>query len=303
MKITIKSIFIKPIFIIGFAWLFSTHCRQSIDLDLQVDDRRLLVEGYFSNDTAFHQVVLRRSGSITTSRPMETVSGASISLTDGTDTYHYAETDDPGRYQTVEKCAGTGGHTYCLTITGIDVDEDGAQDTYTATGMMPVPLKFDSLHLKFGTNGDGWWGDRAYYTAQYNSPYYVYKESLCNHYFDYPLSERLGNGEMTRFANEGWIARVAHPDSVALGALSFYRRPGVQIGDTITLFCENFTKAQYDFLMELDNHVSSDNPTIDHLYDALRIPGNLSTNIEPASKAAGYFLIYSVSSIDVIYRE
>jgi len=300
MKFSIKSIYLFT----GIALLFFTHCERNLDLNIRANDRRLLVEGEFTNDTAFHQIKLYRSGSLITGRPQEVITGARIYVTDGVDTFRYMETATKGRYQTPEKCCGTGGHIYHLSITDIDVDENGENEAYQATSLMPVPVKFDSLHLKFGVNGDGIWGDRAYFTVQYNGPDYIYYESLLNRRSEYPISQRLGSGEFTRFTNYYKLVKVSHPDSVLLEIRSYFRGySDVQKSDTITFYCENFTRMQFDFLKELDNQVSSDEIFLDNIYDMLRIPSNLSTNIEPADKAAGYFFIYSVSWISRIYEE
>ncbi len=294
-----KSLLSVCWFLVVLVW----SCERDLQLDILTDDKRLLVEGEFTNDTAFHQIKLYRSGSITTGRPQETVSGACIYVTDGVDSFHYVETATKGWYQTPEKCCGTGGHTYHLSITDIDVNGDGENDTYRATSLMPVPLRFDSLHLKFGINGDGILGDRAYFTIRYNGPDYIYTESLLNHRFVRPISQRLGSGEIIRFAESGKIDKVVHPDSVILGIAGYFRGySDVKNGDTITFHCENYTRMQYGFLKELDHQVSGD-IFQDNLYDQLRIPSNLSTNIEPSDKAAGYFFIYSVSRISNVFEE
>ncbi|MDR1156659.1 MAG: DUF4249 domain-containing protein [Bacteroidales bacterium] len=283
---------------------FFTQCERNLDLDIRIGDRRLLVEGEFTNDTAFHRIKLHRSGSITTGRPQEAVSGACIYVTDGVDTFRYVETDTKGWYQTPEKCCGKGGHTYHLSITDMDVDGDGEKDAYQATGIMPVPVALDSLNLKFGVNGDGVLGDRAYFTVHYNGPDYIYTESLLNHRFVRPIPQRLGSGEIIRFANSSKVDKVANPGSVIPGTADYYRGySDVKNGDTITFHCENFTRMQYTFLQALDHQVSSGSLFQDNLYDPLKIPSNLPSNIEPSGKSAGYFLIYSISGISKIYVE
>jgi hypothetical protein len=55
--------------------------------------------------------------------------------------------------------------------------------------------------------------------------------------------------------------------------------------------------------MEFDNQTSSGDTFQDNLYDQLRIPYNLPTNIEPFDRAAGYFFIFSISRISKVFEE
>src|SRR5665647_458512 len=135
--------------------LFSS-CQQNLDINININDKRLLVNGEFTNDSVIHSIELYCSGSLITGQPLTVVSGATVYVTDKIDTFYYKENRDTlGLYQTLGKCHGTRGHTYNLSITNIDIDKDGKFDSYTANSLMPVPIKIDSLTSKRGLNGDG----------------------------------------------------------------------------------------------------------------------------------------------------
>jgi hypothetical protein len=293
--------------IIAFALLFYS-CEQDVNIEIKTNDRRLLVDGEFTNDTAVHRIRLYCSGSLITGRPQTIVSGAKIFVTDGVDTFDYIENKDTlGLYQTAGKCCGKGGHNYTLTITNIDVDEDGKMDSYTANSLMPVPLKFDSLVSSRGLNGDGnmavnnW----AYYKLFYNGPDFIYKFELLNNDSIETITDRLGTGEIAGDKYYNWVVpKVLNPGSFVNYQSYMSINSTVVKGDNITFICYNFTAAQFEFLKEFDLNTSSSNLfNSENIYDQLKVPTNLPTNIEPADKAAGYFFVYSISKISKVFNE
>ena len=284
-------------------------CEQSLNIDITSNDRRLLVDGEFTNDTTVQSIRLSCSGSITTGRPQAGVSGARIFITDNVDTMTYVESiASPGFYQTPAKCFGIGGHTYTLHISNVDIDGDGRFETYTAQAMMPVPVRFDSMTSVYGMNGDQIKGticNTAYCTTSYNGPDYLYTYPVINSVALSSLSDDLGNGDLTKEEPHYRIMKVNSPGSVLHGWVASYIEPqmrSVADGDTITFVGLDFNKDQYEFLKEFDNSTPSGNVIQDNLYDQLTIPANLPTNIEPSDKAAGYFFIYSVSRISTVFR-
>jgi hypothetical protein len=288
--------------------IFLSSCQQNLDVEIKTNDKLLVVNGEFTNDSVVHSIELYCSGSLITGRPQAVVSGATIYLTDKTDTFNYIENRDTlGLYQTLGKCRGKGGHIYHLSITNIDIDKDGKLDSYTANSLMPLPIKFDSLTSKRGLDGDRNMGviNRAYYKTFYNGPDYVYPYVLLNKLHLYgTITDRLGSGEINR-AEKGLIApKVVSPGSF-VNNFSYFSisKNTVVKGDTISFICFNFTKEIYGFLKEFDNNTYSGDSFQENIYDQLKIPSNVSTNIEPAGKSAGYFFVYSVSSISKVFYE
>jgi hypothetical protein len=292
-----------PIYICSIL-LFS--CENDITLEIKVNDKRLLVDGEFTNDSVIHSIKLHSSGSLITGQPQTTVSGASVYVTDKVDTFFFFENKDTlGLYQTSVKCCGKGGKVYYLSITNVDIDNDGTMDSYTANSMMPVPVRLYSLVLKPGVNGDEDFVlyNYAKYKLSFNGPDYVYSFALVNGYIKYgTVSDRLGSGEINRFENEDKVPNVVNPDSVLNGSGFFSINSNVKVGDTICFTCLNYSSAQYEFLKQFDNNTNGDT-FWNNLYDQLKVPNNLPTNIEPSEKAAGYFFVYSVSKISKVFGE
>jgi len=285
-------------------------CEQSVDINCQTNDRRLVVSGDFTNDTTVQSIRLYRSGSVTTGRPQTPVSGAKVSITDGIVTFTYLENPgSPGLYQTPTACFGIGGHTYTLSISNVDIDGDGSDEEYTAQTMMPVPVRFDSLVSFYGVNGDNIPGtvtNLGYYTTFYGGPDYLYHYVIVNSRDSLlTISDRLGTGEMTTHESEYQAMKENVPGLTTNGTVwSFLEPPkhAARNGDTICIVGLNFNNDQYEFLKAFDNNTTTGDIVQDNLYDQLRIPANLPTNIQPSDKAAGYFFIYSVSRISTVFQ-
>lgn len=292
--------------LLPLVFLFSS-CEQNLNIEIKTNDKRLLVDGEFTNDTIVHSIRLYCAGSLITGKPQTIVSGAKIYVTDGIDTFDYIENKDAlGLYQTAGNVGGKGGHNYTLSITNIDIDNDGKTDSYTANSIIPVPIKFDSLVSYRGYNsGDPKVVNKAYYKLFFGGPGYVYPFALINNYIRYgTITDRLGTGEFTRFESWFKVAKVLYPDSIINRYAYFDMSPSdVKNGDTINFICYNLSNDQYEFLKQFDNNTNSKYPINDNIYDQLKIPANLPTNIEPADKAAGYFFIYSVSKISKVFNE
>jgi len=291
--------------IIVCALLFYS-CQQPMDIEIKTNEKRLLVDGEFTTDSVIHTIRLNCPSNLVTGQSQAAVSGATIYITDNIDTYYYIENKNtPGLYQTPNKCCGKGGHTYTLTITNIDIENDGKMESYTAKSLMPVPLKFDSLVSSRGLNTDGKMAvnNWAYYKLFYNGPDFIYKFELLNNDSIMTITDRLGTGEIAGSKYDWVVPKVFNPGSFKKNSSYLSITSTVVKGDTITFICYNFTEAQFEFLKEFDNNTDSGNPLIDNIFDQLRIPKNLPTNIEPSNKTAGYFFIYSVSKISKVFIE
>jgi hypothetical protein len=284
--------------------LLFTSCEQDLNIEIKTNDKRLLVDGEFTNDSIIHRIKLYCSGSLITGKPQTIVSGAKIYVTNNVDTFYYIENKDSlGLYQTNRKCCGKGGQTYFLSISNIDVDKDGKMDLYTASSLMPVPIQFDSLVSKRGKDADSLPAvlNYAYYKTYYNGPDYTFNFTLINSKAQVTLSDELGTGEINAFVNDYYTPKVNIPGKYIRGS-KYQSAYNVVKGDTINFNCFNFTTDLYKFLAAFDNNTNGD-PILDNALDQLRIPTNVPTNISPSNKAAGYFFIYSVSKISKVFNE
>lgn len=112
-------------------------CTEKINVDLFESPVNLVVEGYITNETRQHTVVLSRTSPYFSAEPPEMVSGATVTIEDTSILYVLTEVV-PGFYVTNEAFAGIPGNSYTLTI-----QLDG--ETYTSTSSMPSVQPIDSI--------------------------------------------------------------------------------------------------------------------------------------------------------------
>jgi hypothetical protein len=275
-------------------------CENDMTITLKTADKRLIVSGEFTSDTTIHSLYLSRSGSIVSGRKQAVITGAKVYVTNKVDTIYFVESKGtPGLYQTPTKCYAVGGQTYYLSITDVDVDEDGKMDSFSSVNKVPVAIKFDSLVSKYGYNGDNKYAliSRPFYQRTANGPDYAFSYMMINDKELHPLSKRLGYGELKGSMEPTKCNKEGSTNNLYFSLDNEH----VEKGDRLTFIAYNFTEDQYKFLIAFDNNTDGD-PFIDNIYDQLIIPSRLSSNIEPSNKAGGYFLVYSISRISKVYE-
>jgi hypothetical protein len=285
--------------------MFCFGCERELNIAIPTDDKRLLVDGEFTNESAIHRIRLYCSGGLLTGTPQTIVTGAKVFVTDKTDTFYYHENKDTlGLYQTDKKCAGEGGITYYLSISNVDINNDGMKESYSANEKLPMPIEIYSLISKHGLDGDNHYAlnNKASFKIKYGGPEYLYPFIMINNIADKTLTQRLGSGELNSFETDYKLPQVSSASNVRDWSSYVATYKKAIIGDVIGFVGYNFTKKQYSFLKEFDNNSSGD-ILLDNMYDQLNIPCNVSTNIEPSDKAAGYFFIYSISRKSIVLNE
>ena len=138
-----KKIFIIPILLIS---IFS--CTKIIDLDLNDDEnKKLVVDAVFTTLPLEHVVKLNISANYFSGDVPPAATGATVSVTDGVNTFDYIETS-PGIYKTDSLAKATPNRSYTLNILYEGV-------TYTATNYCDSVPELDSVMIepKFITPG------------------------------------------------------------------------------------------------------------------------------------------------------
>ena len=205
-------------------------CSEKINLTLDESAKKLVVEGYFTNETKHHVVRLTKSSGYFSNEYPAPVQGANVSIHDGANAFNLHEFM-PGYYQT-DSIGGDTGKTYTLTILF-----DGK--TYTGTSLLkPVPkidsvackkLDFPFLNIKDLYEVDLWAmepppaGD--YYLWNVYKNHKLYSDTLKKLFFS---DDSFINGN---YASGVQVQQVE-------GAP----------GDTITLSMESISKSYFDFL-------------------------------------------------------
>lgn len=125
--------------------LFFTSCEKIIDLDLNENLSKIVIEGNITNQAGPYFVKISKSTVLNDTNMSPTINNATVTISDNqgsTDTLTFMGN---GTYQT-KKLQGMVGRTYALTVkTGGEI--------YTAQSTMPVLVPFDSIKVVSNTFG------------------------------------------------------------------------------------------------------------------------------------------------------
>lgn len=126
-----------------------TSCQKVINIDVNTSPSQLVIEGNITNIRETQFIKISRSVAYTATNVYPAVSGATVQVSDNVgNTYRFNETATGSGLYSFGPLRGVSGRTYTMRIT-----VDG--QTYTATSVMPTPVRTDSLTLSkitFGSN-------------------------------------------------------------------------------------------------------------------------------------------------------
>lgn len=257
------------------------QCTEKIDIKLNNTAPRLVVDGAITTDTTAHRIRLATSTDYFYNQPAPAVTGALVTINDGSSTLTLAEKPaGSGNYETPATYYGLPGKTYALHI---ELKEAlNGQKIYNATETMPKQLKIDSIKLKFNEDiyKNGSWETNLYLQDPPDENFYSFKGYKNNKLItdtinrvtitdDKLFNGRYSNGITVLFwnQNENWQM--------------------VKTDDLIKLQLGSITKSYYKFIQELQLEVGEKNP----LFSGPS--ANVSTNI--TNGGLGYFAVYATS--------
>jgi len=277
----------KTIYFTAFT-LMLLGCREKIEWPLDSTYQRLVVEGSISTDTTSHTVILSKSTDAYGRQPIEYISGAMVTISDSIQTFYLSE--DPqqkGHYRTQPNVYGVVGRTYTLTIEQVDIDGDGTYETYTAVTRMVKPFRLDYLKLipfQFSTRAKGHllqvYGQVPEERTQYMLHVYKNNQLITDSIHEVPTTNNIDTnyvyGDIFLFFNDQQEdERIAPNDTIMLEMLAI-------------------DLDYYNFLRGVDEEYGPKSP----LFSGPS--ANIPTNVQPSSKAMGYFAAFAISRASII---
>ena len=259
--------------------LLYTSCTERIDLKLNNTYTRLVVEGSITTDTMIHFIRLSQSGDFFTNERMPAVTGAEVSVSDGTETITLKESKVvPGVYITPVNYYGIPERTYSLTIENVDINNDGIKETYTAESYLNPVTRIDSVSLEYEDTFELW-------------KVLLYAEEPANatnfYMFNLIINDTVYTDQMTEvtvsddrfidgsYANGVWVHSI-YDDDETLTLIP---------GDTITLIMSGITEEFYNYILALQTETRISVPLFSG--PPANLPGNISNG------ALGFFRAYS----------
>jgi hypothetical protein len=275
-------------------------CTEEIKIDLGTQSPELVVDGFINTEATTHTIYLKKTSDYFSNKQAEVITGAVVTLSDGTNTITLAEDSlVPGSYNTPSNYSGEVGKTYTLTISNVDVNADGVMEKYTASSTIPSKPQIDSMIIRKSENNmnnDIWdidiWmqdpkGEKNCYLIK------VYKNNIC-------VTDSLQEW--------GYSSDVIY-DGFYLQGESFARlssnKPDevVYNNDLISLELDGITEDYMNFISDAAQEYWGRNP----LFGGQ--PSNIRTNVkqlEPTNgknNPHGYFAAYSTNRVTKVYQE
>ncbi len=265
-----------------------SSCTEVIDIELENSYARLIVFGEISTDTTRHTIRLTRSADYFYNLPAEGVSGAIVRIYDGVSEIQLVENElEPGSYLTDEDYYGVPGRSYSLTIHNVDINKDGAIETYSATSSLPFLAEPDSIRLNYARY-PFFQGNEILLFARdpaETEDFYAFKvlKNGIQQIDSLPeiivQSDILFNGNYTN----GISVQYLDDD-----------KPGEKVfpGDTIVFEMYGITADYYNFIIQAQTALFGSNP----LFSGP--PANVSTNL--TNGAVGFFAGVNVRRVGVV---
>ena len=284
---------IIPILVLAIS-IIAVGCTEIIDnISLDTTRPRLVVEGYISTDTTRQMVKLSKMGDALKKDPIQLVSNAVVTISDGSTTFGLTEDQlQKGTYYTAPDVFGVPGRTYTLQIKNVDVNGDNVMEEYTAQSLLKRLNPIDSVHLVYNNlyrDTNGWSVNLFSMDPGQGRNFYLIKilrnnQLLTDSIFKYSITD-----------NNGFEGKYF--DGYPVYSLREDRKDEkLTPGDTVTVEMYGITEDYYSFI---SSYISDYYPKVPIFSGP---SANIPTNIKPADDAVGIFTAYSIKRKSVIYK-
>ncbi len=277
-KINIKTLII----ILTLASIISS-CTERIDIKLDSDRQRLVVEAIITDIPGNQYVKLTKTADYFSNKPPEGVSNAVIKIKTSYNTITLNENDSiKGFYEFPFEFVGVQGSDYSLDI-NLD-SEIAGQTNFTANTKMPyLSDDVDSIQVVWNPRFEAW-VIRLFALDPPSEDYYMFNG--------------IRNGVLitdsihkVNIANDNFF-NGNYTKGVAVLVLDDYE---LEPGDTFTLALSNITKDYAAFVNEIQTEIQANEP----LFSGP--PANISTNI--SNGAIGWFTAYPTFFSSTMVKE
>jgi len=279
----------KKILIIPLIALVVASCTEKINLKLDTTYTRLVVDGHIKSDTGNYFINLTKTSDYFANAPSPRMVSATVSLTDGTNTFPLTETvpGQSGIYQTGSKFAGAIGKDYTLNILLPEVI--AGTTTYTSSCKLLQVTKLDSIKVVFNSSEgkDGHWEVDIYAKDPPGSKNYY----MLNLYRNSQLWSDTIN-KVAIFDNEFFYGKyITGATAFRINNSNIWET--LYAGDTIMVELSAITQEYYNFISQV-KQVGFSIPFFSG--PPANVTGNVSNN------GVGFFAAYSSSYAKTVVK-
>ena len=276
----------------------SYGCTEEIDMKFETGKPQLVVDAVFTDKVQDHYVILTVSAEFMSNDRNPPVTNAIVHLTDG---YKEIELDELGSstgiYLIPKSYRGIYGQTYTLNISGVDVDNDGVQETYSASNTLYPVSEIDAVGLKWSlTQGQKQWQVLLFtQEPEETKDYYAFTVYINGELITPRISEneiaddKYFNGNDVKSV---WVQSIVEEDGD--GELTEHI---LQLGDWVKLEMQAVNQDYYEFIDAVHQETGIKIP----LFSGP--PANVPTNISNGDRV--FFRTYSLTqdSIEVTQKK
>jgi hypothetical protein len=269
--------------ILILALIFLNSCEDVIELDLPEAEKKLVVDGWFTDDTDLHSIKLSLTGPYFDSNSTPRVKGATVTITDNKgNSFRMEETAD-GLYQ--ESFNLELGHNYILHITTAE-GKEYISEGETLSAVPPI----DSLYFKYKEKSI--FEDEGYYLFQnlkdpageknfYRWKYYI-------------------NGEFQNKAEDLTFVSDELVDGNEINDIQFEWGP-LKTGDLVRIELISISENGYKYINVLEDQLLYGGGTFAR--PPAPIKGNIVSKNNPSETVLGFFGVSSVYSKEILIVE
>lgn len=279
-------------YFIIFLTLITFSCTERYEVELDGSYPRLVVDGSITTDTTAHLVRLSKSAAYFSNKPLDPITGAIVTISDGTNTYTlHEDPNKPGDYYTDPTVYGVPGRTYTLSMSHVDINSDNTFETYTGSCELKPSNQLDSMQVDFL---------HKFYRDNYQIAVYGQDPGETRDIYMYKI--KINGKLITDTITEAQFAddEFFNGSQVAYQPV-YYLTPTkndefLKEGDIITLEQYGITQEYMDFIMDLSNESHGADPFGGQ-------PANISTNIENKDLSYGFFGAFSVTRLVYVVKK
>ena len=276
-------------------------CTEDIIIDIEEGRPMVGVEAYFSDELKQHETILSYTADFYNKDDIQMISGATVFVTDGTDTIQYIEDQENKGHYLTEMVAGKKNTLYRLCV---DVPElDGEVTHLFSECLVPDNVDcIDSLIIKpFNGGNDSvptvLFGDTIEWVFPYfqslPDPNIVYLPVIFKN--DTVVNDSLAQ-QMTIPVGGYAGYYINGPEMQAANKeipVFYFSKKKLKDGDRIRLDLRSI-QPEYLYFYYTAMMSTGSNPM-------LGAPANVNTNIQPTDKAVGWFFTASTVSIETTF--
>ncbi len=276
-------------YIIGLiAIIVFISCTEEIDMDLGSGDTYLVVDAVFTDEIIDHKVVLSTTSEYFSNTSSPAVTGAQVKIADDFKEIQLEEDPAvPGTYIIPKSFVGIYNQEYTLTISGVDIDNDGVDESYTAQNTLYEPAKIIDMSMAWDTgHGEKRWIIQMYSKDNPETEdFYAFAIYVNGTLFSDQISEL--EYAWDRYFNGNDVTGVTVQSLVEEDSSGETADYILKVGDWVKLEMQTINEDYYNFIDAVSEETGIQVP----LFSGP--PANVPSNISNGAK--GFFRVYSTS--------